>query len=258
MPKQNGIFYTDTGSGFPVILIHGFCETHEIWNEIATELSTGYRVLCIDLPGFGSSELPSTPISILNIAERINGLLDSLAISQATVIGHSLGGYVTLAMVENNQSLFNGFGLFHSTAYPDSEEKKLSRNKVIEFVSTHGVEPFIQSFIPPLFFAQSNPHIKDAITLGLKTKLDTLIAYTEAMRDRLDRTFVLKEFKSPILFLAGDKDTVVNVDAVRDQAQLAALPMVYILTSVAHMGMFEDKSTSIASLNVFLDSLQVV
>jgi pimeloyl-ACP methyl ester carboxylesterase len=258
MPKQHGIFYTDTGSGFPVILIHGFCETHEIWNELVKELSSRYRVLCIDLPGFGSSELPSVPFTLLDIAERINHLIAALAISKAAVIGHSLGGYVTLAMVENNPSVYTGFGLFHSTAYPDSDEKKLSRNKVIEFVNTNGVAPFIQSFIPPLFFNQKNPHIGETIALGLKTKLETLTAYTAAMRDRPDRTPVLKEFKKPILFLAGEKDTVINIDAVKSQAQLTALPMVLILSSVAHMGMFEDKTTSTASLVAFLDSVKVV
>jgi pimeloyl-ACP methyl ester carboxylesterase len=258
MPKQNGIFYTDTGTGFPVILIHGFCETHEVWNEIAQELSIHNRVLCIDLPGFGSSELPPTPFSLLAVAEKINQLLEGLAIFKAVVIGHSLGGYVTLAMVENNPSMFSGFGLFHSTAYPDSEEKKVSRNKVIEFVRTHGVAPFIQSFIPPLFFNTSNSHVEETIALGLKTKLETLVSYAAAMRDRPDRTHVLNAFKKPILFLAGEKDTVVTVDAVKSQAQLAMFPALTILQSVAHMGMFEDKSNALISIRAFLGSVEVV
>lgn len=258
MPKQNGIFYTDTGTGFPVILIHGFCETQEVWSGFAKELSTHYRVVCIDLPGFGLSDLPPVPFSLLHVAEKINQLLGDLAISETAVIGHSLGGYVTLAMVEDNPSMFSGFGLFHSTAYPDSEEKKQSRNKVIEFVRTHGVAPFIQSFIPPLFFNSNNPHIEEAIALGLKTNLETLVSYAAAMRDRPDRTHVLNAFKKPILFLAGEKDTVVTVDAIKSQAQMAKFPALTILQSVAHMGMFEDKSNALASLSAFLGSVEVI
>jgi pimeloyl-ACP methyl ester carboxylesterase len=256
MPKQNGIFYTDTGSGLPVILIHGFCETHEVWSELANDLSAGHRVICIDLPGFGFSDLPSGTFSILSVAEEVNRLLESLTISKCVAVGHSLGGYVTLAMVESNPTLFSGFGLFHSTAYPDSDEKKLSRNKVIEFVNTHSVAPFIQSFIPPLFFNQSNSHIPNAIALGLKTKPETLTAYAAAMRDRPDRTHVLKEFDKPILFLAGEKDTVIPKDAVKGQASLAKSHSLVILKSVAHMGMFEDKSTSLTSIKAFLESVK--
>lgn len=257
MPKQDGIFYTDSGSGLPVILIHGFCETHEIWGSLSAELSNRYRVLCIDLPGFGSSDLPLTPSSLNVIAEKIINLLDRLTITQAVAIGHSLGGYVTLAMVEKSPALFCGFGLFHSTAYADSDEKKLSRNKVIEFVSTHGVSPFIQSFIPPLFFHQDNPSIKRATAIGLQTKPETLIAYTAAMRDREDRTDVLKHFKKPILFIAGENDTVISVDAVKNQAKICHYPSLSILQQVAHMGMFEAESTSLAGLTAFLESLEV-
>jgi pimeloyl-ACP methyl ester carboxylesterase len=256
MPKKNGLFYTDQGTGLPVILIHGFCETHEVWEGLAADLSTSYRVICIDLPGFGSSDLQARAFSLLNIAEDINRLLEALAISKCVAIGHSLGGYVTLAMVESNPTLFSGFCLYHSTAYPDSDEKKLSRNKVIEFVRAHGVAPFIESFIPPLFSNQSNPHIPGAIAIGLKTKVETLSAYAAAMRDRPDRTFVLKEFNNPILFLAGERDTVIPVDAVRSQAQVAKISSLVVLKSVAHMGMFEDKLTSLTSIEAFLGSVK--
>ena len=70
---------------------------------------------------------------------------------------------MTLAMANQQPELFKAFGLFHSTAYADAEERKLSRNKVIEFVTNHGVKPFIESFIPPLFNDQSNQHILEII-----------------------------------------------------------------------------------------------
>ena len=258
MPKQDGIFYTDTGEGFPIILIHGFCETHEVWNELASELARECRVICIDLPGFGLSELPPVPFTLLSIAQKINHLIGSLGISKTVVIGHSLGGYVTLAMIENDPQFFMGFGLFHSTALADSEEKKISRNKVIEFVTIHGVTQFIQSFVPPLFSDPNNVYINDSVSMGLMTRSETLIAYTTAMRDRPDRTNVLKAFNGPILFLAGELDTVINIETIKTQAKLAHTPILVTMQSVAHMGMYEDKLTSLNCLRGYLGSVGAI
>jgi pimeloyl-ACP methyl ester carboxylesterase len=145
----------------------------------------------------------------------------------------------------------NAFGLFHSTAYADSDEKKLSRNKVIEFVTHHGVEPFIESFIPPLFYDQNNPHIQSVVTLARQTPKETLISYVAAMRDRPDSTAVLQHFSRPILLLAGDKDSVVSVEALEAQCKLALKPM----NSVAHMGMFEQEAAATGHVLDFLRHL---
>lgn len=249
MPEQAGIFYTDQGKGFPVLFIHGFCETHEIWTSFSNELSKNFRVLTIDLPGFGLSESLRSPFSLTDVAVKVIELLSSLQIDSCIVIGHSLGGYVTLAMVEQNPNRIKAFSLFHSTAYPDTEERKLSRNKVIEFVSKHGVQTFIESFIPPLFFDQSNKHILPLVKLASQTRLETLVAYLEAMRDRPDRTNVLQYFDGHVLFIAGERDSGISSESIRKQAELAAKGIVTVLPEVAHMGMFEDERTT--SLKVY-------
>jgi len=252
MSQQSGIFYTDQGKGFPVLLIHGFCETHEIWNSFSKELAKNFRVVSIDLPGFGNSNLFSSPFSLTDVGDKVLEFLKSLQINSCISIGHSLGGYVTLAMVEKQPELFKAFGLFHSTAYPDSEDKKLSRNKVIEFVTKHGVKTFIESFIPPLFYNQSNQHIQTLVKLASQTKEETLVAYVKAMRDRPNRAPVLEQFKGSILFIAGEKDAGISPDSVKKQAELAFEPTLHIMTDVAHMGMFESEAESLTLTYDFL------
>jgi pimeloyl-ACP methyl ester carboxylesterase len=252
MPEHSGIFYSDLGKGFPVILIHGFCETHEIWDSFSSDLSKDYRVICLDLPGFGRSRLLSDGFSIADVATKVHSLLEAIKINECIVIGHSLGGYVALAMADQHPEILNAFGLFHSTAYPDSEEKKISRNKVIEFASTHGVAPFVESFIPPLFYDQSNPHIQTLVKLASGTKQETLIAYVKAMRDRPDRTKVLHHFKHPILFITGEKDGGITPDSVKKQANLSSNVTLHMLPEVAHVGMFEDRKTTLKQVQEFL------
>lgn len=252
MPEHNNVFYTDQGKGFPVVLIHGFCETHEVWNRFAQHLSKDFRVISVDLPGFGNSKLLPEGFSIGDTAERIISLLKQLKVTSCIPIGHSLGGYVTLAMVNQQASLFSGFGLFHSAANADSEERKAARNKVIEFVSKNGVPAFIETFIPPLFHDKRNPHIPFAVKMALQTKPETLIGYAGAMRDRPDLTGVIQEFYNPILFIAGEKDSVIPVETLQKQVELAAKPHISVISNVAHMGMFENAAETLNLTREFL------
>lgn len=252
MPDHSGIHYSDRGKRFPVLLIHGFCETSEIWNSLSEKLTKDFRILSIDLPGFGGSKLLPEPFSLGDVATKVLQWLDDMKIESCIVIGHSLGGYVTLAMVEQQPEKIKAFALFHSTAYSDSEERKLSRNKVMEFVSTHGVAPFVDSFIPPLFYNQTNPHIPGVVKLARQTRKESLLAYVKAMRDRPDRSMVLKDFQGSVLFLAGDNDSGIPSETVKKQALLNPRSILQILPSVAHMGMFEDEFTSHAIVRDFL------
>ncbi len=252
MPERSGIFYTDQGKGFPILLMHGFCETHQIWNTFSKELSKNFRVLSIDLPGFGKSKLLNSSFSIADVASKVLEWLKELQVKSCIAIGHSLGGYVTLAMVQQKPEVLKAFGLFHSTAYADTEERKLSRNKVIEFVSKHGVRPFIESFIPPLFFDQSNKHILPLVRLASQTRPETLIAYVKGMRDRPDRTNVLHQFKDPILFVAGERDAGISPESIRNQAGLTTNGTLHILPEAAHMGMFEEEAKTLRQIREFL------
>lgn len=252
MPEKLNVFYTDEGKGFPVILLHGFCETHEVWSRFSKNLANDFRVISVDLPGFGNSKILPEVFSVADAAAKVIALLNELKISKSIVVGHSLGGYVTLAMVRQQAEMFAGFGLFHSTAYADSEERKASRNKVIEFVSKNGVAAFIETFIPPLFHDKSNPDIPFAVKMALKTPQDTLIGYAKAMRDRPDLTSVIQNFKNPILFIAGEKDTVIPVDTVEKQAKMAAKPHLFEIKNAAHMGMFEKEAQTVNLTREFL------
>lgn len=247
------IYYQEKGNGYPVVLLHGLCETNEIWNLVTDKLSTDFRIIAIDLPGFGRSESLKHPHSIDDVADAVLELLiHKLKLNSCALFGHSLGGYVALSMVEKKLTLFKAIGLVHSTAYPDSEARKQSRNKVIEFVRNHGVKPFAESFIPPLFFNSTNPHIAWTVALASKTKQDTLLAYTEAMRDRPDRLHVVRDCDIPILFLAGKEDSLISIKTIIDQSLFAKRPSFTVLAGVAHMGMLENQDETASVIADFI------
>ena len=245
------IYYREKGSGHPLVLIHGFCETHEIWDGFADNLSDTFRMLLPDLPGFGLSPLPHTPFTIQDIGLSMLGWLDELQLDRPVVIGHSLGGYVTMAMVDVQPDRFPGFGLFHSTAHADSEEKKESRNKVIDFVRRNGVQPFIDSFVPGLFHQKANPHVMEVHQIASRTQAETLVAYMAAMRDRPARLPLLESFPKPILMIAGEHDASIPYDQSSAQSSLMRFPLFYGLKDAGHMGMFENEPKSIKIVRNF-------
>ena len=139
------IFYRIYGSGKPVMLVHGFGEDGTVWqnqapsdspptdggeqastlsqlNEIAV-VNKKIRFIIPDLPGSGQSELIHD-MSMEGMAEVLHTIIHEEDIDRCTMIGHSMGGYITLAFAEKYFNHLKAFGLIHSTALADSEEKK--------------------------------------------------------------------------------------------------------------------------------------
>lgn len=247
------IYFEERGSGPDLVLIHGFCENRTIWDQFAASLS-GVHVVMPDLPGFGKSPLPPTPFSIEDAARTMLSWLDEMKFQRPVIIGHSLGGYVTLAMAHLQPKKFAGIGLFHSTAAPDSEEKKENREKVIEFVTRHGVEPFVETFVPGLFRMKNHHAIQSVHAIAMQTQKETLVAYAAAMRDRPDRREVLSTYSRPILLIAGKYDAIIPVDQSEAQVALMKHPQFCVLERAAHMGMFEDEKKAAEVVRNFVMS----
>jgi pimeloyl-ACP methyl ester carboxylesterase len=244
--------YNDTGNGFPLVLLHGFCESRELWKYCEKELAIHFRVIAPDLPGFGESRLEDPEASMEYFADKVKELLDSLKISQCVMVGHSLGGYITLAFAERYESCLKGFGLFHSTAFADSEERKENRNKTITFIEKHGVPAFAQSFVAPLFSLRNREllrtEIQDLIRIAASSSEHGVIETTKAMRDREDRTSVLKNSTVPVLFVAGKRDGTIPLEKSLEQCHLAKHSIVHFLSEAGHMGMIENKAEAIKIL----------
>ncbi|MFD2035064.1 alpha/beta fold hydrolase [Belliella marina] len=248
------IRYTKQGTGKPIIFLHGFCETKEMWKTFSDQLANNFTIYCLDLPGFGESGLASKQISLEEVAVIIHDWMEEQKIQQPTIIGHSLGGYVALAMAELLGSELAGIGLFHSTAFADDEEKKHTRNKTIAFIKKHGVEKFIESFVPPLFAAQHQERLEEEITTliqyGKKTAMETVLAYIETMRDRKDRFEVWKTFGGAKLMIAGTLDPAISIKA--SQQHKPYTTSYYELNGVGHMGMFEERESCLKIIKAFL------
>lgn len=255
--------HTLKGKGSTLVLIHGFCEDQFLWSDYVNQLSLNYQVLCLDLPGFGASEPEfAEAVSMEYYARRVHELLDATLTREekVTMIGHSLGGYVTLAFAELYPERLNGIGLFHSMAFADSEEKRQSRDKVAAYIQEKGVAAFTDNFIDPLFYLGNRSRLSDAIQnlkiRAAQSSKEGVVAATIGMKERLDRTEVLKTITVPVLFIIGKNDTSIPLDKSLEQSSMPAQSLVYILDKVGHMGMLEEKEGCLNVLQSFVDLCQ--
>lgn len=252
---MSAIFHKVKGTGPAVVLLHGFPMTHQVWDTFAENLADDFTVYTPDLPGFGESPIPDGSFSIEDVARAMLHWMSENQLNNVVILGHSMGGYVALSMIAQRPEWFRGLILFHSTAYPDGDEKKTSRTKVIKFIDDNGVLAFTSNFIHPLYADQQHASIPGVRSITMQAGADTVKGYTRAMRDRPDATPVLKQFKKPVLFLAGDKDPGIPLATLADQSRIGEHLQLAVLTETGHMGMFEKPDESLTIVKTFIMNL---
>ncbi len=245
------IVYRTQGEGIPLVLVHGFGEHGEIWNN-QLEAFANYHLIIPDLPGSGESEMVDdmSMEGMADVLEKI--IVHELATiffqaaepGSVIMIGHSMGGYITLAFAERKAAMLRGFGLFHSTAFADSDEKKETRRKGIDFIKTHGAFEFLKTITPNLYAPDSKQKAPEKIQQHLDSARNfsgaALVNYYEAMIQRPDRTDILRNAKVPVLFIFGRHDTTAPLEDGLKQCYLPESSYVHILENSGHMGMVEQ------------------
>lgn len=250
--------YRISGEGPAVVLLHGFAEDASVWDNQLHALP-GYQLILPNLPGSGGSAWTAN-VSMEASAELLQQFLQQLQIDRCILIGHSMGGYITLAFAELYPGRLDGFGLFHSSAFADTEEKKETRRKGIAFMRQHGGFEFVKAGIPNLYSPVSKKQqpgllsSQEAASHGFTA--EALTAYYEAMIARPDRTEILRRAKVPVLFVLGTYDNAVPLKDGLAQCHLPNLSHVYILENSGHMGMREEPQQANSALLDYLRSVR--
>lgn len=243
IPNNNGWQIKFTGSGETVVLLPGFAETSSIWENTATCLSKKYKVILPDYPGIkGCPYTTSRMQSMEQLAEGLHEILSEENIKRVHLFGHSMGGYIALAFWELFPQAVSSIGLIHSTAETDDAQKKKLRSKVIEHLETETPRRILANSIPALFSNQEKYKnvIQQLVETGCLFENEALICYYKSMRDRPDRTHLLRETTIPVLLVAGMDDKAVSHERILPQSRLSDLCHIKSLEKVGHMSMFES------------------
>lgn len=236
--------YRKEGSGDAVVLIHGFPDDGELWREVMPMLSKQFAVIVPDLPCSGGSTYKGEQLTIDLLADSIKTILDHEGISKAVFVGHSMGGYVALAIADKFRNLVRGLSLVHSTPVADDEEKKIIRKKAIDIIEKGGKSAFIRQMIPNLFsdvtINKRKELVQHQISKGEMLSEQCLTAFYNAMIIRPGRVNVLKNGTFPVMWVLGKDDMVTPLTAVMQHCIHANVNFVHTYPACGHMSMLED------------------
>ncbi len=233
-----------------VVLLHGFGENAGIWDSLIPLLPDNFEYITPDYSRITFCQ------TIDEYAEWLHSEIEERKITRFILIGHSMGGYISMAYAAKFKGYLAGLGLFHSTTYADSEEKKSKRDKTVTFLEKFGTATFIEGFLPNIYsldFQRKNSvYIQKQLVENKQIPAQALITATIAMKMRVDTRKVLASLDFPVLMIIGKKDEFVSYSDSLEQLTIIKHPHVLIQDHVAHGGMMESPKAVSAVITSFL------
>ena len=242
-----------------VVLLHGYLESLLVWEEFVPLLYKEMRVVTLDLPGHGISEVRGEVHTMEFLADTVADGLRALGIARCTVVGHSMGGYVALALLERHPELLEGLVLLSSTPNADTPEKAENRRREIALVRA-GKKNALAHVAPEAGFAPQNRRrmqdaIEDLAEQVFITEDEGVVALLGGMIARPDRNETLRRSSVPQLFILGRHDGYIGPETA--ETMVAAHPQAQVawLEHSGHMGFLEEPEATAAALKEFIAGL---
>lgn len=237
------IHYTINGKGKSIVLLHGFLEASFIWDGFVDLLSKSHQVVAIDLLGHGKTTVSAPIFTMEAQAEMVHEVMKKENITQAHLVGHSMGGYIALAFLEKFPEMVQKITLLNSTSLADNEERKALRDRAMVAVQQNK-DLYVGMAVANLFAEDSRALFAHEIEWikreAQKTSTDGIIACIKGMKIRKDRTFLLHQNLVPIEVILGEKDPVLPMES---QEFLKEIPFVKVYSFPdGHISWLENKT----------------
>lgn len=237
------------------MFLHGFMESVNIWKRFRKKLIKKYRVITIDLPGHGKSEVIAPVHTMELLAEVVHKVLKERKVSSCTMTGHSMGGYVTLAFAGLYPKMVKSIIVFHSHPFSDNEVQKENRERSVD-IAEQDKSGYISHFIPDLFPENVRETFADDISkmvsqASVMTK-EAVIASIRGMKERADQSEFLRNTDLPVLFIIGLKDSKFPQERLLEMITLPKKSQCLILKETGHMGYIEEEKTTLRAIKGFI------
>ena len=257
MAGSTALHIADSGVGEKcVVLLHGYLESMYVWDDFAPLLTPSVRVITVDIPGHGISEVKGEVHTMEMVADVLHQMLKSLEIERVTMVGHSMGGYVALAFCARYPEQLDGLVLLSSTPNPDTEAKRENRRREIALVRA-GKKDALARVAPEAGFAEQNrrrlrSYIDDLTECVHITEDDGIVALLGGMMERVDQNEMLRKSAVPQLFILGKKDGYIPVEVAEEIVANHPQAQVAWLEESGHMGFIEEPEVCAEALLKFV------
>jgi pimeloyl-ACP methyl ester carboxylesterase len=248
--------YEESGSGAPLLLIHGFPLSAAIWREQTAGLGGKFRVIAPDLRGFGKSGLSPEECTMDRYADDLIALLDHLGIGRAAVCGMSMGGYVLLNLLERYPERVAAACFMVTRAGADDEEGKARRLMLADAVLATGAAVAADAFSKVLFAPQTAAErpelIEEVRQIMMAATPAGLAGGLLAMRNRPDYSSRLTLCTVPALVIGAEDDLAMPPAESRQLAAGIPGSRLCMIAGAGHMVMMEQPVAVNRALEEFL------
>lgn len=262
----NGInlYYNDIGSpeSLPIILIHGFPFSSEMWKgqiQMLQSYKKNLRIITYDLRGHGQSDVGDGQYTIELLVNDLIALLDHLKITKTILCGFSMGGYVALRSIERDPGRFTALILCDTMSAADSNEAKIKRANSIELIKSEGIARYAETFLKAVFAAQTfdtNPGIIEVMRrIILSNSPLGVCGALLAMAGRTDTSEALARIGVPTLILVGEHDAVTPPPAAKSMHDSIPNSELHLIGNAGHMSNLENSVKFNEHLTEFLDGI---
>jgi 3-oxoadipate enol-lactonase len=250
------LYYDEHGQGFPVVFLHGFPFDHTIWEPLVPDLSADARLILPDLRGFGRSPVTEGVYGMRLLAEDIVRLLDRMNIEKCVVVGHSMGGYVSLAFANAYPGRLAGLGLIATQAAADTPERRQARYKTADAVAHRGARVVASDMVSNL---TPKTELQDAIRgLILRAQPDGIVGSLKGMAERVDMTGLLNTISVPAVVIAGTADQLLPMERMHTLAQMLPKGWLVEVQGGGHMLMMEEPQHVAGALRQLIQLAQKI
>jgi 3-oxoadipate enol-lactonase len=242
LPGGLEVAYDESGSGVPLLFVHGWPHNRTLWAGQMSGLATQARCIAPDLRGFGETTA-SEPYSIEQYADDLVLLMDARGVERAVVCGLSMGGYVALAMLRRHRHRLRGLILTSTRATADTPEAREKRVRLIEFVEAHGVGALASRQLRAMVGATTFEH-RPAVREALRELMAAapqvgVIGGLRAMAQRADATDLLPTIDFPTLVVGGAEDSFTPPEELRAMAAKIPRSRFELLAGGGHVCAYE-------------------
>ncbi len=253
--------YLDAGSGQPVVLIHAFPLSADLWLPQLEMAPSGWRLMAPDLRGFrgplsGGDSTPVGAVTMDGYARDVLALLDHLQIERAVVGGCSMGGYVTFSVWRLAPERVRGVVLANTRPQADTDEGRAKRGEMLALLERQGPAGIAADMLPKLLGRTSHASRPEIVArvrqLVEANPADAVGAAIGALRDRPDSTALLPAIGVPSLVIAGDEDTLIPREAADQMFDALPDAQLCVIGSAGHLASLEAPEVFNKALLTFL------
>ena len=254
------ISYRDRGSGAAVVLIHGHPFDQSMWDPQVVALSWKYRVITLDLRGYGESEVPAEEATTLEtMAADIRALLDHLKVARAVVVGLSMGGQVAMAFAEMFPERLSGLVLAATFAEGETPDGVIARRAMADrFVQEGSVLPggeMLPKLLAPASVKRDPKLAVKVYTMIANAPSAGAAAAIRGRALRKDYTASLQQVAVPALIVVGTEDRFSSLERAKRMQEAIPGARLEVFAGVGHMPNLEDSDRFNAVLHAYLANI---